>query len=124
MTRPLTARLGATVAAAAALALAGGTAAHASVNTWGPGTLASGAEVCVSAAATSDARGIGSASPPGVVFRLFRNGTQISPDNPRQNSFDQYTAGAGTYKLCAKNALGLGTPVANVVITLLTDADA
>ncbi len=42
----------------------------------------------------------------------------------RRNSFDHYYLGAGTYRFCAKNALGLGVPVTNVSLTLRTDADA
>jgi len=125
MTRSLIARLGPVAGAVGALALVGSSAAHAGVNAWGPGTLAPGTEICIGAAAGSDARAIGSASPPGVVFRVFRDGVQInSADAVRRNSFDRYYVGAGTYRFCARNALGLGMGVDNVSLTLLTDADA
>ena len=124
MTRSIIARLVSVVGAAGAVALLGSTAAQAGVNTWGPGTLSPGTEVCLAGQAAGDARAIGSASAPGVVFRVLRNGVQISPDNPRQNSFDRYYAGPGTYRFCAKNALGLGVGVNYVTLTLLTDADA
>ncbi len=118
-------RLAAAGALAGAAVVATPLAAHAAVVSWGPGTLQPGTEQCVSAGASSDAAVQGSADSPGVVYRVWRGSDLIFDSGSRRTlPLTKHFDGGGFYRFCAKNAAGLGLPVNNVQITVLTDWDA
>ncbi len=100
-------------------------AAHAAVVSWGPGTLQPGTEQCVSAGAMSDAAVQGSADSPGVVYKVYRGDQLVFDTGTRRTTpLSKYFGEPGFYRFCAKNPAGLGQPVTNVQIKLLTDWDA
>jgi hypothetical protein len=123
ITKRIGARVGLAAVGAGVVIALSPLAAQASVVTWSGG-LGSGTEQCVGAYAGSDARAVGAANPPGVVFRVSRNGAELFRTPARVNTVDRYLFGPGFYQFCAKNAAGLGQPVTGVNLGLLTDADA
>ncbi len=130
MFRNTPARLGlGTAATVAGLVLLAPTAAHAEIiglPGGGPVTLPPGQSVCVGGKALSDAKGVGTADNPGVVYIMSRNGTEIFRTPTRRTGYFETPVfvDPGNYLFCAKNPAGLGQSVTNVNIWLLTDGDA
>lgn len=117
-------------AAIGGLALLGGaTAAQAAQNAYG--WVAPGGQLCVTQYANYKVRGEGTASSPGVIFRLRKTGgstvatsapyvvvgTWNAEGRPEFGNF----YGAGQYQMCANNNLGVSVYVSQLKI--LTDGE-